>query len=821
MYDSLLQQAREHGYDITEIKLRDKIERFKTKSKPNHKNGWYIAGELLPTPGKPKIGILTIGDWETGEKHTFTTAKYMDSKENIYIDMAIKRHMEEFKKQREKDYKPAALVANRNYLASEDIDPEFEYFKNKKIVGFKGLSQLRMTSTGKLLIPMFSGESIDDITSHQTIDTDGEKRFLPDGKVSGSYFKLASNSDLDVLSKECIICEGVATGITIFHALDGNVDVVIAFNANNLFPVCEKIVKLYGTENVRILADDDRYNGINPGEREAKKCVDGLGVRMLLPDFSKFGYESKPTDFNDLLILGGIKEVTYQIQTKPSDLIVSMVGNTASGVGSLLTEDPPTPEPCSLNMDEYQHLLENGFYLNVLVNGKQRHTPQFEHMATYFRDVLKCRFEASGIYYYNGRFYEEISKDAVEAKIGPLLKDNFNKAIDSRKYSSFFTAIKSCCHESGLQPLIKTAGKFFNFQNGVYDLDNNQLLPHSHIYDFISIRNVNYNPSAKCPKWIKTLADVSSNNEGLIKLQEQIIGYTLMGGRAKSQHAFFDKGNGGNGKSLVNEIRKMIIGHGNYSNLSLKDLENRFSIGDLNGMMANFSADASNDEVDSGIFKRLVAGDEVFVDVKNKEGYSMIPTARFFVSINDFPRFMDSSYGSNRRLVFIPYKKTFKGGENNENLLDELRAEEAGIFNWALDALREFKAGGEKFIVVKEVEDEKEEKKADECVIFRFVRDLCVLSAEPFNEAIKIGDLYKDYEDYFLDQRSLNFKIKDKYIFGKKVGDIIRAEFGYDSVFKDRKRFLSSYHIRKKDIHGFPISGHRSDNNLSTIRGGH
>ena len=51
-----------------------------------------------------------------------------------------------------------------------------------------------------------------------------------------------------------------------------------------------------------------------------------------------------------------------------------------------------------------------------------------------------------------------------------------------------------------------------NFQNGTYDLEVEQLLPHNSADNFLSCLPFSYDPSVECPRWLGFLNDVFSKD---------------------------------------------------------------------------------------------------------------------------------------------------------------------------------------------------------------------------------------------------------------------------------------------------------------------
>ena len=164
--------------------------------------------------------------------------------------------------------------------------PNHPYMRNKRC-SMSGAAGLRVSEDGWLLIPIFrNGRFI----SVQRISPDGEKRFASKAPTKGGHFILHR-----VRFSMTILCEGVATGLTIFEACIV-ARVIVCFSAENLVTVAE-----WGEWSglVAIAADNDmnteERTGRNPGIECAERAAKIIGCGVAIP------YPETGTDFNDVL----------------------------------------------------------------------------------------------------------------------------------------------------------------------------------------------------------------------------------------------------------------------------------------------------------------------------------------------------------------------------------------------------------------------------------------------------------------------------------------------------------------------------------------
>jgi putative DNA primase/helicase len=141
--------------------------------------------------------------------------------------------------------------------------------------------------------------------SLQTIDPDGEKRFLPGGRIAGTFHPISGSAARRVL----VICEGFATGASIRAAVD--VLVICAWHCGNLERVARDFRTLRPDWRIVIAGDDDHATDGNPGRTKAEAAAAAVDGVMVLP---RFATETRGTDFNDLHCIEGIDAVRAQIE---------------------------------------------------------------------------------------------------------------------------------------------------------------------------------------------------------------------------------------------------------------------------------------------------------------------------------------------------------------------------------------------------------------------------------------------------------------------------------------------------------------------------
>jgi len=183
----------------------------------------------------------------------------------------------------------------------------------------------RLSPSGNLVIPIQDANGR--IWGLQVVYHDSEivkrkgrdKDFCPAGLAKkANFFCLGS----PMAGRLALLCEGFATGASLHEAT--GLPVVIAFDAGNLLPVAQAVVKKYRGLRLLVCADDDydwqevgkKNAGIESG-KAAALAVGGGCVWPIFPGERPLKTHKGPTDFNDLHTHpdGGLSMVARQIET--------------------------------------------------------------------------------------------------------------------------------------------------------------------------------------------------------------------------------------------------------------------------------------------------------------------------------------------------------------------------------------------------------------------------------------------------------------------------------------------------------------------------
>ena len=194
--------------------------------------------------------------------------------------------------------------------------------------------------------------------------------------------------------------------------------------------------------------------------------------------------------------------------------------------------------------------------------------------------------------------------------------------------------------------------------------------------------------NCQSPKWDQFMRRVMADDPDGIKTLQEWMGYCLTHD-ATYQKFLFLEGEGSNGKSVFCAALTALLGRQNVSNVPLERFGDRFSLSTTLGKLANIATECSEmDDAAEGILKSFTSGDPMQFEVKHKQPFSAIPTARFMMSANNRPRFKDSSGALWRRMMIVQFNQTITAEERVYGMDNptwwEQSGELPGIFWWAV-----------------------------------------------------------------------------------------------------------------------------------------
>lgn len=301
-------------------------------------------------------------------------------------------------------------------------------------------------------------------------------------------------------------------------------------------------------------------------------------------------------------------------------------------------------------------------YFEDMPNGGKKFQPRWlaeDIMDDY--EFLWVR-ELEKLYVYKNNYWKPQGIRIVEEECNKRLRDE-HRATRSREVKEIIKTETSISRYDFTPPNYK-----INFQNGVYNLQEEELEDHKKEDYFTQKIPWDYDPDAVCPAIHDFLDEITHTEEDKETLIEAA-GYCMLPNIPISK-AFILVGEGSNGKTQFLNILKEMIGKENYKEEDLQQLEDtRFGTQSLYQKLALFSDDLPSKALQSAnTFKSLVGGGEVRAEYKGGAHFQFENYATPVFACNDIPHSQDDSDGFYRRwmIVNFPYKFKNNPADNNE-----------------------------------------------------------------------------------------------------------------------------------------------------------
>lgn len=373
--------------------------------------------------------------------------------------------------------------------------------------------------------------------------------------------------------------------------------------------------------------------------------------------------------------------------------------------------------------------------------------------------------------------YESSDVNNVSSKLRSLLPEGERMKVSSQEYKEAYSQLMITDELVSEEPFFAN-GPYINCLNGVVDVVNGKLLPHDPSYRFKHCLRVNYNPNAKCKKFLKFVETITGGDDELKDLLKVIFGY-ILSHYNNAKTAFLLWGPSNVGKSVVCKIFTEIIGEDFVKNSDLDDLQKQEFIAGLAGMLLNVAPDLKNGVLkDVGAFKALTShNDTIAARALYANPCKVTGETKMLFSTNHLIKF-DSKLDIGdieavfNRLLYFPFmNKPVTEDEDNKNLSKELLEEKEGVFLFALEGLKMYISNGERFPHAKESQKIKIKNMAQFCPEKSFF-DKCIIVDEDSCESTEV--VKKAYEYYcksneITDKGNLkSYIMEHKKIFTKK-----------------------------------------------------
>lgn len=296
-YHDVMQQVTSHGLMVEHLEVgTHKPKRCKVAG-DREKRGWYWLTDIS-IDGKQYI-VGSYGIWHGTANGAIKVAlnkeaKALTAEQKAAMKARHKEQAARAKAMRATEAAKAAAQAAAAWRAY--LTTGTSQYLERKGVGAHGV-RFSPTGNGTIMVPM--QDATGKIHGVQVIRSSGrkerEKEYWPRGLAKQGHYHVLGTV---VPGAVVLLAEGYATAASLYEAT--GLATVVAFDANNLMPVAQALVKSHRGLRVLVCADDDYLTTGNPGVTAAQNAAMAVGGAWVKPDFPSDRGAKKLTDFNDL-----------------------------------------------------------------------------------------------------------------------------------------------------------------------------------------------------------------------------------------------------------------------------------------------------------------------------------------------------------------------------------------------------------------------------------------------------------------------------------------------------------------------------------------
>ena len=294
----------------------------------------------------------------------------------------------------------------------------------------------------------------------------------------------------------------------------------------------------------------------------------------------------------------------------------------------------------------------------------------------------------AGTYFFNGEYWRCMADQELRVMILETL-DELDLKFNLILVKNILQIVKDRAFKNNLQlnlgdkHIVSFTNGDVQLEDGTWNLDRS--LRENYRITRLPIK---YDPNAKAPAFCKFLSSIFRDDEDCaqkIKLVLEMIGYSMQT-HAKYEYFLILVGSGANGKSvLLNTIRN-VLGSENTAAVQPNYFDSSFHLATLQHKLANIITESEQGaRLPTAKVKAIVSGEQMTVDQKYGQPFDMEPYATMLWATNHLPNARDYSEALFRRARIIEFNRSFRQDEQDVHLTKKLEAEAPGIAKLALD----------------------------------------------------------------------------------------------------------------------------------------
>ncbi len=301
----------------------------------------------------------------------------------------------------------------------------------------------------------------------------------------------------------------------------------------------------------------------------------------------------------------------------------------------------------------------------------------------------------------------------------------------------------------------------FNTKNFTIDLRTGDCKPHSPSDLLAQVADVEYDPTATCPQFMKFLSEILSEPTdtgyeerlNLVDFMQQSFGYALTGSVTEDCLFMAYGATTRNGKTTLMETILSVMGTYGcttkpdtlaYSGKPNSSGANE-DVARLKGKrFVSISEPKKGMHLDAAKVKDMTGGGTQVARFLHQNSFEFTPEFKIFIDTNHRPRVTDETLFTSGRIHVLPFERHFLDEERDRDLAEKLKEEKSGILNWMLVGLEKFREKGHLMPCDEIIEATKEYQEESDKIGQFFSERM----EKTEYENCKGGDVYKAFCDW-------------------------------------------------------------------------
>jgi putative DNA primase/helicase len=323
---------------------------------------------------------------------------------------------------------------------------------------------------------------------------------------------------------------------------------------------------------------------------------------------------------------------------------------------------------------------------------------------------------------YDGRRYVVIDSNAMKKILsGLIVKLKIGNVYLVKSVDAIYKVIM----QSSLIREFEQQKGIVSLRNVVLDMDTMKTYPHGAQWMTRTYMDVDYDPLATCDWWRRWLTEMVVDADSIAVMQEFFGMAFIDRNRISIESVLFLYGNGGTGKSVVQQVITGLLGDESCDSAELSQICTQdFYAAQVNGKLINFCADMGDKDFSGGRFKAIASHQPVMVCPKYQAPFMARDMPLLAACVNKLPVTTDSTRGHWRRQQIVVFDREIPDEEQDkEYSVKILEAEASGILNWLMEGRTRLLAHKGHFTKSNKIMETVAEARIDSSSVLSWMRD--------------------------------------------------------------------------------------------------